>query len=125
MAEEDKIWDEIRREIDFLSGEVKRSNFILDVAWRLYVNYNEYLSHRPELNVRVLSVYWALEILKIWEEKRYPLDAKSIFIETQYYSYLHLLELNIETLKEKESPEIKAIDFIVDTTDLKKGDNLY
>jgi hypothetical protein len=114
----------IREAIDGLSASVQRHNFVIDVAYLLYRIYKDKLKPaRPDVNIKVLSAYWALEILAIWETKKWPLEAKTVFLEVEYYSYLNLIELEGNAAAGGYSVQIT--DFIFNTTDLKEGDDMH
>lgn len=118
-----KIWEEIRLEVEKLAYDIKRQNFLIDIAYRLFNKYSESLAYRPDkLNVAVLSVYWAKQVLRIWEVNEFKLEASRVYIEEEYYSYLDLIEVSNES--ERLGWRVDLIDFIAETTPLKTGTEL-
>lgn len=112
----------LRAKIAELQKDVQRYNFYIDLSFKLYQYFLKYLDHKPDVNKKVLAAYWGLEVMAIWEAKKWPLYAREVFIELEYYSFLNLIEL--ENNAAAGGYNVQISDFIFDTTPLKEGDDL-
>jgi len=112
-------WDKILIQIKELKELLNDQNYCIDLSYKFLSTIKPGVSHRPELNPAVISAYWSREFLEHDKLNSYPLDPNAIYIETDYYSYLNLLELRDNAYKLGES--IYVVDLIADTTDVKSG----
>lgn len=112
-------WDKILIQIRELKELLNDQNYCIDLSYKFLSTIKPGVSHRPELNPAVISAYWSREFLEHDKLNSYPLDPNAIYIETDYYSYLNLLELRDNAYKLGES--IYVVDLIADTTDVKSG----
>lgn len=115
-------WNKVLIQVRQLKELLAEQNYCIDLAYKFYSKINPNLSHRPELKPAVISTYWSREFLEHDKLNGYPLDPDAIYIETDYYSYLNLLELRNNVISLGES--IYVVDLITDTTDIKSGQNI-
>lgn len=112
----------IKKDIKRLSKRVERQSFVIALAFELYLIYDKYLEKRTDINKSVLAVWWAKEIARYLEYNDYKLDVNSLTLEVEYYAYLNLTEIN--TQANNIGLNVKLIDFITYSTDLKEGEDL-
>lgn len=112
-------WDQILIQIKELKELLNDQNYCIDLSYKFLSTIKPNITHRPELNPAVISAYWSKEFLEHDKLNSYALDPNAIYIETDYYSYLNLLELRDNSYRLGES--IYVLDLIADTTDVKSG----
>lgn len=116
-------WAPINARIAGIAEKVTEQNFCLDVAHRIFSELKLYLDRRNDLNLPVISAYWAKETLEHFKLNDYkPLLDREVFIESNYYSYMNLSEMKDVSAKTGEATYV--IDLISDSTDTKKGEDL-
>lgn len=115
-------WAKILIQIKELKELLNDQNYCIDLSYKFYSTIKPNISHRPEINSAVISAYWSKEFLEHDKLNSYPLDPNAIYIETEYYSYLNLLELRDVAYRLGES--IYIVDLMVDTTDIKSGQDI-
>lgn len=121
MAKKIRIWQRIRKELSLLKAGLERQDFWIDVSYRIFRNLHNEVINR-NLNFNVIGAYWGKKILDEWLFSNFPLNAKSVFIEDVYYSYLNLKEIAEGAYRGGFQPVI--IDLVANTTDLKEGEDL-
>lgn len=122
MAKQGNIWQRIYESVISLESQLREQNFLIGVAYNIYNRLTHLLSHRVSIRTNVVSVYWGKEITDLWLREGYPLEDSAVFIEESYYSYLNLVEIAEQTAKYGHTPRV--IDYIIDSTDLKSGEDL-
>lgn len=116
-------WANIQPRIDSLVQRITEQNFTIDVAHILYTKLSAGLAHRNDLNIPVIAAYWAKQILDYHKLNDFDITSTdSVLIEENYYSYLNLAEqIKNNTVTGSVT---YIVDFITDSTDLKKGDDM-
>ena len=112
-------WGKVLIQIKELKELLNDQNYCIDLSYKFLSTIKPSVTHRPELNPAVISAYWSREFLEHDKLNGYPLDPNAIYIETDYYSYLNLLDLRSNAYALGES--IYVVDLISDTTDVKSG----
>lgn len=112
-------WNKILNEVKNLQEILIDQNFMIDLAYRFYALMSPNLTHRPDINSKVISAYWAREFLEHNKLNSYPLNPQTLFIDINYYSYLNLDELKNTSFSLGEP--LYIIDLISETTDIKVG----
>lgn len=115
-------WNKILIQVRQLKELLNDQNYCIDLSYKFYSNIQPNITHRPELKPAVISAYWSREFLEHDKLHGYPINPNAIYIESDYYSYLNLLELRDNSYKLGES--IYVVDLIADTTDLKSGQDI-
>ncbi len=116
-------WAHIQSRVNNLVGRLTEQNFSIDIAHRLYEILTRGLAHRNDLNLPVISAYWAKQILEHHKLNDFSISSPdSVLIEENYYSYLNLTE---QIKNNAVTGNITyVIDFITDSTDLKEGEDM-
>jgi len=122
MAKQGNIWQQIYQSVISFESQLREQNFLIGVAYNIYNRLEHLLSHRVSIRRNVVSVYWGKEITDLWLREGYPLQDNAVFIDETYVSYLNLVEIAEETAKYGHTP--KVVDYIMDSTDLKSGEDL-
>jgi hypothetical protein len=112
-------WNNILQQVGALKERLVDQNFCIDLAHNIFSFMSANLKHRPEINSPAISAYWSKEFLEQHKLNSYPLNANSIYIELDYYSYLNIDEIRDAAYRLGTS--IYLIDLIADTTDAKSG----
>jgi len=115
-------WNNILSRVINLAKSLAEQNFRIDVGHNLYTRFRDALSRRNDLNLGVITSYWAKHVLDHYLLNNFIIDANEVFIEEHYYSYINLLEMSENNVKGNTTTFI--VDFITDTTDLKTGEDL-
>ena len=116
-------WAGIQGRVNSIIERLTEQNFSIDVAHKLYEKLTKGLAHRNDLNLPVISAYWAKQILE--HHKLYDFSiasAGSVLIEENYYSYLNLTEQIRNNASTGNMTYV--VDFITDSTDLKEGEDM-
>jgi hypothetical protein len=112
-------WNKILTQIKELNEVLINQNFCIDLAYRFHLSMKPHLLQSPTINTRSISAYWSREFFEHNLLNNYKLDAYDIFIETNYYSYLNLVEFRDNAYKLGE--QIYVVDLISESTDVKYG----
>lgn len=115
-------WNNILSRVIGLAKSLAEQNFRIDIGHNLYTRFRDALTRRNDLNLGVISSYWAKHTLDHYLLNNFIIDANEVFIEEHYYSYINLLEMSENNVKGNTSTFV--VDFITDTTDLKTGEDL-
>lgn len=116
-------WVNIQGRVNTIVERLTEQNFSIDIAHRLYQTLAKGLQHRNDLNLPVISAYWAKQILEHHKLNDFSISSPdSVLIEENYYSYLNLTELIRNNALTGNITYV--VDFITDSTDLKEGEDL-
>ena len=116
-------WANIQGRVNTIVERLTEQNFSIDVAHRLYETLTKGLQHRNDLNLPVISAYWAKQLLEHHKLNDFSISSPdSVLIEENYYSYLNLMELIKNNAVTGNISYI--VDFITDSTDLKEGEDM-
>lgn len=116
-------WALISTRIAGIVERLTEQNFCIDIAERILRELQSGLIWRNDLNQPVISAYWSKEVLQHFKLNDFkPLIEREVYIESNFYSYLNLTEMNTNNIKSGGTTYV--VDLLFDTTDRKRGEDL-
>lgn len=115
-------WAPISARIAVINERITEQNFCIDVAHRIFNELRKGLEWRNDLNIPVMSAYWAKETSEHFKLNNYTLQEREVFIEAAYYSYQNITEVYRNNVSTGETTYV--VDLIAGTTDEKRGEDL-
>jgi hypothetical protein len=115
-------WTNVQSRISKLKERLIEQNFCIDIAYRLFILLEKGLRHRNDLNIPVISAYWAKHILDHYTLNNLTVDSSAVLIEENYYSYLNINDMLSANAVTGNTTYI--VDLIADSTDIKRGEDM-
>lgn len=115
-------WNNIKSRIAGIVEKLTEQNFRIDVAHRLFEKIQYGLKWRSDVNIPVIAAYWSEYIFQHYKLNDYEMHVDAVLLEEEYYSYLNILDLLTASAATNTTTYI--VDFITDSTDLKRGEDL-
>ena len=115
-------WSNIKARIAGIVEKLTEQNFRIDVAHTLLQKIQYGLSWRSDVNIPVIAAYWAEYIFQHHKLNNFEMKVDAVLFEEEYYSYINILDLVNKGASTGTTTYI--VDFITDSTDLKRGEDI-